>query len=68
MNLDTPIETIVADPAGKAALEKTLPGVTTHAAYDTFKTMSLRAVQPYSQGALTDDMMKKIEADLAVIK
>jgi hypothetical protein len=33
-----------------------------------FKAMSLRAVQPMSNGKLTDEMLKKVETDLAAIK
>ncbi|AQR74897.1 hypothetical protein [Sphingomonas sp. LM7] len=67
-NLDTPIEVIVADPQAKAVLDADIPGTTTHASYGMFKSMSLRAVQPFSQGKLTDEMLKKVETDLAAIK
>ena len=67
-SLDTPIEALVADPKAKAVLDADLPGVTTHPSYDMFKGMSLRAVQPMSGGKLTDEMLKKVETDLAAIK
>ena len=67
-NLDTPIEALVADPKAKAVLDADLPGVSTHPSYDMFKGMSLRAVQPMSNGKLTDEALKKVEADLAAIK
>lgn len=66
--LDTPIETIAADPAGKAALEVAFPGMTAHPAYDQFKALSLKALQPLSQGAITDEQLKKAETELAAIK
>ena len=68
LTLDTPIEQIVAVPAGKAVLDKDLPGLTTHAMYDQFKTMSLKDLQPMSQGAITDDQLKKAGDDLAAVK
>jgi hypothetical protein len=68
LNLDTPIETIVANPAGKAVLDKDLPGLTTHAMYDSFKSMSLKALQPMSNGALTDAQLTQVQTDLAAIK
>jgi hypothetical protein len=68
LTLDTPIEDIAANPAGKAILDKDMPGLTTHPAYDQFKGMSLKEVQPMSQGAITDDMMTKTGADLATMK
>lgn len=67
-SLDTPIEALVADARAKAVLDADLPGVTTHPSYDMFKGMSLRAVQPMSDGKLTDEMLKKVETDLAAIK
>jgi len=67
-SLDTPIETIVADPKGKAVIDADIPPLTSHPAYDQFKSMSLRALQPLSGGAISDDLLKKVETDLASIK
>jgi hypothetical protein len=67
-SLDTPIETIVADPAGKAVLDADFPGMTSHAMYDSFKGMSLTALQPMSQGQITDAQLAKAKADLAALK
>jgi len=66
--LDTPIETIAADPTAKAVLDANVPGTTTHPSYDMFKAMSLRQVAPMSQGVLTDEMLAKTEKALAEIK
>jgi hypothetical protein len=63
-NGDTPIETLAADPAGKAVLEKDLPHLLNHPSYEQFKSMSLRQLEPYSGGALTDDQIAKVEANL----
>lgn len=68
LTVDTPVETIAADPAGKAVLEKDIPGITSHPMYDSFKSMSLKALQPMSSGALTDEMLNKVAADLAALK
>lgn len=67
-NLDTPIEVMAADEKAKAVLMADLPDLLPHPSYEQFKGMSLRQVQPYSQGALTDEIMAKVEADLAAIK
>ncbi len=67
-SLDTPIETLIADAKAKAVLDTDIPGLSSHPALDQFKAMSLRAVQPFSQGALTDEMLKKVETDLAALK
>ncbi|OYY68044.1 hypothetical protein [Sphingomonas sp. 28-63-12] len=66
--IDTPIEQLVADPAAKAVVEGTIPGLSSHPSFDQFKAMSLTQVQPYSGGAITDEMIKKIAEGLAAIK
>lgn len=68
LSIDSPIEALVADPAAKAVLEGVIPGLPAHPAYDQFKAMSLTQVQPYSGGAVTDEMIKKITDGLAAIK
>ncbi len=66
--VDTPIETIAADPAGKAVLDSAMPGLTTHAMYDQFKSMSLKQLQPMSSGKITDEGLAKVGEALAAIK
>lgn len=66
--LDTPIQDIVADAAGKAVLEKDLPGLIGLPQYDTFKAIGLKQLQAYSDGKLTDEMLAKTATDLAAIK
>lgn len=66
--VDTPIEAIAADPAGKAILDENMPGLTTHAMYDQFKSMSLKQLQPMSQGKITDEGLAKVAPALAAIK
>ncbi len=67
-DLDTPIETLAADEKAKAVLMADLPDLLPHPSYDMFKGMSLRGVQPYSNGQLTDEILAKVEKDLAAIK
>ncbi|RYD48059.1 MAG: hypothetical protein EOP60_16350 [Sphingomonadales bacterium] len=68
-NLDTPIETLVADPAANAVLTANLEGpVTSNPNYEAFKGMSLTAVAPYAPDKLPADKLKKIETELAAIK
>ncbi len=64
---DTPLETVAANPAAKAVLDKDLPGVSAHPAWDQFKAMSLRQLQPYSEGKITDDVLAKVDADLKAV-
>ncbi|UAL09358.1 hypothetical protein [Caulobacter segnis] len=67
LSIDTPIETLVAAPAAKAALDADIPGLTTHPAYDKFKRESLRTLAPKFGGAITDKDLAKVQADLAAL-
>jgi hypothetical protein len=64
---DTPLETVVADPVAKAVLDKSLPNLAKHPAFEQFKAMSLRQLQPYSQGAISDEAVAKVDADLKAL-
>ena len=66
-SLDTPIEQIVADPKAKEVLDADLPGLTTHQAYDMFKSMSLNQVAPMSQGKMSAEALAKVQADLSKV-
>lgn len=68
LNLDTPIETIVADAKGKAVLDADVPGVTTHPSYEMFKGMSLNQLQSYAADKLTTPVLAKAAIDLAAIR
>lgn len=66
--VDTPIEALVADERAKAVLVKHLGPIDQHPAYEQFKALSLKALAPYSQGMISDEMLTKIGADLTAIK
>jgi|SRR3954464_13894966 hypothetical protein len=66
-NQDTPIETLAADPAAAAVLNKDLPGLLTDAQYPIFKAMSLKAVQQASGGDLSAEDVHKTVADLQAL-
>lgn len=68
LNLDTPVEVIVADEAGKAVLEANVPGITTHEHYNAFKGMGLKQLANYAPDQLTADVLAKTETALAAIK
>jgi putative polyketide hydroxylase len=65
--LDLPIERIAADPRGRSVLDASLPQVMSHANYETFKSMSLRQLQPLSQGQLTDEALATAKSELATV-
>ncbi len=66
--LDTPIETLMANPKTKAVIDADLPEVANHPSYEMFKAMSLNELVPMSNGKLTDEVLKKVAADLAAVK
>lgn len=67
LTIDSSIETIAANPQGKAILDATFPGMLTHESYAMFKGMSLKQVQPYANGRITDEQVAKVAAALAKI-
>ncbi len=60
----TPIADLVAKPETKAILDKDVPGLTGHPAFEQFKGMTLKDLQPLSQGQLTDAQIAAVQADL----
>lgn len=68
-NLDTPIETLMADAAAKAVLTADFGGdLSANPAYDQFKAMSLNQVQPYAPDKMPAELMTKVAEHLAAIK
>lgn len=66
--VDMPIEALMADERAKTVLTTNIPGIDQHPAYDQFKTMSLKALAPFSQGMISEELLAKIASDLAAIK
>jgi hypothetical protein len=60
----TSIETLAGDPAARALVAKHLPGLLEHPSYETFKTATLKTLQPFSQGHITDEVLQALQADL----
>jgi hypothetical protein len=68
LNLDTPIETIVADPAGKQVIMTDLPPLLSNEHYDMFKSMSLNQLSGMAPDKLTPAILAKVGTDLAAVK
>ena len=64
---DTPLETLAADPAAVAILNKDLPGLLTDSQYPMFKSMSLKTLQAASGGDLSKEDLNKTVADLQAL-
>lgn len=67
LSADTPIEAVVANSAGKAVLDAQLPSLTAHPMFDAFKAMSLRQLQPMSNGAISAEALDKVDAALKAL-
>jgi hypothetical protein len=68
LNLDTPLETIMADAAGAALIESVAPGTSAHPKYRSFKGMSPRELSLIASDKLTPEVLAKLESALAQIK
>ncbi|WP_133366345.1 hypothetical protein [Qipengyuania sediminis] len=66
--LDTPLGELMADPTARAVVEGVIPGMDKHPSYEMAKGMSLKQIQPYANGAITDEQLAKIGTGLAAIK
>lgn len=63
----SPIVDLVDNPETKAILDKHVPGVAEHPSYEMFKGMTLRQVEPMSEGVLDDEKLAAIQADLEAL-
>ena len=64
---ETPLETLAADPAAVAILNKDLPGLLSDAQYPIFKHMSLKSLQEASGGDLSKNDVEKTVAELQTL-
>jgi len=64
LSIDSPIEAIMMSWEGRQLVNRELPTLATHPAYDQFKGMRLKDLQGVSDGAITDQALANIEAGL----
>lgn len=62
---ETPLGTLLDDPAAKAVLEKYLPQLVNGGQADQARPLTLRAIQQYAPDQFTDKLLDAIDADLA---
>jgi para-nitrobenzyl esterase len=62
---DTPIGTLLDDPAAKAILVKYIPQLATSAQIDMARSMTLKQIQAYAGDSLTDETLGKIDWDFS---
>ena len=65
--LQTPVETMAADLAAVAILNKDLPGLLTDPSYPSFKAMNLKQLQKASGGDLSIVDINKAVSDLQTL-
>ncbi|NOW48463.1 para-nitrobenzyl esterase [Novosphingobium sp. SG751A] len=63
----TTIGTLMANPQTKAVLVKYIPDVVNNGQISLANGMTLKAIQSYSGDALNDDVLAKIDGELAKI-
>lgn len=64
---DTELSDLIANPAAKAVLDKLMPGLTSHPYLVFMRQMTLREIQMTSSGAIPDQLLMAIDAELAKI-
>ncbi|MDJ0978446.1 MAG: hypothetical protein QNI87_07905 [Erythrobacter sp.] len=67
LSIDNSIEELMANEVTAAVLLKHIPGIDEHPAYGQFKGMSLIELQPWSAGAVTDEIIAAVKADLEAL-
>lgn len=65
---ESPIGSLLADPAAKAVLEANLPGISTHPHLSAFQGLTLTQAAAAAPTQITADKLQKIKAELAALK
>lgn len=63
----TDIGTLIDNPQTKAVLSKHLPDFVANPQIDMARSMTLKQVQSYAADTMTDEVLVKIDADLAKV-
>lgn len=65
LNTNLPLETLMANPAGRTAVLKAFPNLDQNPMYETLKSKSLREIAPMAGGTIPDEKLDEIDAELA---
>ena len=65
---ETTIGTLLDNPAAKAVLMKHVPALAGNAQIEMARSMTFKQIQSYAGDALSDEVLAKIDLDLAAIK
>ena len=63
----TPIAVLLADPEARAILEQHLPAVAQSDRLDLFGEATLKSIQGYSRGAITEEALAQVDSELAAL-
>lgn len=64
----TDIGTLLDNPQTRAVLDKHMPGFASNPQIEMARGMTLRQIQAFASDMLTDEVLGKVDADLALIK
>ena len=64
VTINSSLKELLEDPKAKAILEKHFPGFSNNPQLQMAMGMTLKQIQPFSQGVVTDDKLKLIEQEL----
>ncbi len=65
---ETKIGVLLEDPAAKAILDKHIPGMTDNPSISMAADMTLKALQGFTGGKITDEMLAAIDADFKAMQ
>jgi hypothetical protein len=63
----TPLGELIDNEQTRAVIDKHLPGLSTNPAIEMARGMTLPAMKPFAADSITDEVISKIDADLASI-
>jgi hypothetical protein len=64
---DSTLNDLLEDPQALALLEQHIPGISTHPNIAMGRGLAFKVVAQYSGGLITDEMLSRVEAGLAVL-
>jgi hypothetical protein len=67
VTINSTLKELLADAKAKAILEKHFPGFSSNPQLQMAMGMTLKQIQPFSKGVVTDDKLKLIEQELKKI-
>lgn len=66
-SIDSTVGDLLENAGTRAFIEKTMPELVNHPAMGMIRGMSLRAIAPFSNGKLTDEILTTVDAALQKI-